>query len=136
MLMIVALYTLLHASEPAVGVVDSSAGLTLLDGKSRVWLVLVFSSETGLKHCSSFQHVCARICSHLLSRICRASSEPCMTNHHLLIFPALSHTVFLLNFTEITSQNFDITDFNELVVVTFIVPQTLRAPSTRIFVVW
>ena len=48
----------MHASEPVVGGAGSSAGLTLLDCKSRVRLVFVFSSVTGLKHCSSFQHVC------------------------------------------------------------------------------
>ena len=42
--------------------------------------------------------------------------------------------VFLLNDSEVAPTNFVITACTELVVVTFNVPQILRAPSTTTFV--
>ena len=50
-------------------------------------------------------------------------------------FPRTISYSFLFEFQQGNWQNVDIADFNELEVVTFIVPHTLRTPSTGTFVV-
>ena len=89
----------------------------------------VFGS--GLKHNSSFYPVWRCICSHAVSSTVRTSSRACTTNHQRLTCPDRSEMVFCLIVRLLAGQNFDMACFNEVGVVTFMVPHTRHAPCTR-----